>query len=317
MIPCSVFDTSPQPIPTVVQYLANHSNIPDLTDELSHLLAVALDVVASGGLADVYRVTRSGGTQLAIKCLRQHDSKYMKRTTRELITWSKLKHRNVLELSGLAVVQGRLAMVSPWMEYGSVSSVVKKWPEVDRYLLCLQLALAVEYLHKEDVVHGDIKGDNLLLDRDGTAKLTDFGLAIMKDQVFKFSQTDPGGGTIRWMAPELYGDDPQRSRETDIYATGMTMLVRLRIAARYIFSNFVQEILTGNVPFRECSSGPSVIRAVIERRTPSVKDLLTEPAEPKTIVMVGIMQWCWKHEPKERPTARRIVSMMNCLTESD
>ncbi|KAG9100674.1 hypothetical protein FS749_013721 [Ceratobasidium sp. UAMH 11750] len=254
--------------------------------------------MASGGLADVYRITRPNGTQLAIKCLRQHDSKHVKHTVRELNTWSKLKHRAVLELSGLAVFQGRLAMVSPWMEYGSVSSVVKKWPEADRCILCQQLALAVQYLHKEDIVHGDIKGDNLLMDRDGTIKLTDFGLAIMQDQVFKFSQTDPGGGTIRWMAPELYGDKPQRSRETDIYAMGM-------------------EILTGNVPFRECPTGPSVIRAVVQGRTPNIMDLLAEPFEHRKTLMVGIMQWCWKHEPSERATARRVVTMMNCLMESD
>ncbi|KAG8725821.1 hypothetical protein FRC10_007814, partial [Ceratobasidium sp. 414] len=70
--------TSDTPIPVVVKYLAKHSSITDLTDELSRSLAAAPDVVASGGLADVYRATRFDGTQLAIKCLRQHDSKYIK-----------------------------------------------------------------------------------------------------------------------------------------------------------------------------------------------------------------------------------------------
>ncbi|KAG9074327.1 hypothetical protein FS749_014126, partial [Ceratobasidium sp. UAMH 11750] len=213
--------TSDTPIPTVVQYLAKHSSITDLTDELSYLLAVTPGAVASGGLSEVYRVARPDGTQLAIKCLKQHDPKHAKRSARELNTWSKLKHQNVLELTGLAVFRGYLSMVSPWVEYGGVSSVVKKWPGVNRYLLCEQLAKAVEYLHKENVVHGDIKGDNLLVDSDGTAKLADFGLAITQDQVFQFTQTDPGGGTVRWMAPELYGDNPQRSRQTDVYAMGM------------------------------------------------------------------------------------------------
>ncbi|KAG9097351.1 hypothetical protein FS749_006524 [Ceratobasidium sp. UAMH 11750] len=142
---------------------------------------------------------------MAIKCLRQHDPKHIKRTARELNTWSKLKHRNVLELFGLAVFHGRLAMVSPWVEYGSVRSVVSKWPTVDRYNLCRQLALAVKYVHQENVVHGDIKGDNLLVDSNGVAKLTDFGLAIMEDQAFQFSHTDPGGGTAQWMAPVSAG----------------------------------------------------------------------------------------------------------------
>ncbi|KAG9097347.1 hypothetical protein FS749_006520 [Ceratobasidium sp. UAMH 11750] len=91
------------------------------------------------------------------------------------------------------------------MEYGGARSVASKWPTVDRYNLCRQLALAVEYVHQENVVHGDIKGDNLLVDRDGTAKLADFGLAIVEDQGLRFSQTDPGGGTARWMASNVAG----------------------------------------------------------------------------------------------------------------
>jgi len=292
--------TSDTPIPIVVHYLAKHSSITDLTDELSHSHAITPHAVATGGLSDVYCATRSDGTQLAIKCLRKHDPKHVKRTARELNTWSKLKHQNILELAGLAVFQGHLAMVSPWMEYGSVSSMVKNWQGVDRYNLCWQLALAVEYVHRENVVHGDIKGDNLLVDRKGVVKLTDFGLAIMQDEVLQFSQTDPGGGTARWMAPELYGENPQRSRETDMYATGMTML----------------EILTGKVPFCEFASGHSVIGAVIQGRTPSVKDLQTEPVEPRLTLMMGILQWCWKYEPSERATARRIARLMNDIVDS-
>ncbi|KAG8721725.1 hypothetical protein FRC08_010861 [Ceratobasidium sp. 394] len=154
---------SPQPIPIVVQYLAEHSSITDLTEEVSRSLVVASHPVASGGLSDVYLGTRPDGSQLAIKCLRQHDPKHIKvgitqhvasansRTARELNTWSKLKHQNILELSGLAVFRGHLAMVSPWMEYGGARSVASKWPTVDRYNLCRQLALAVEYVHQENV----------------------------------------------------------------------------------------------------------------------------------------------------------------------
>jgi serine/threonine protein kinase len=97
----------------------------------------------------------------------------IQRTARELNAWSKLKHPNVLELLGLAQFHDCLAMVSPWMEYGSVMAVIQKSPHLDRYkmvsetsdvyqantrcltnkhLQCGQLVGAVAYLHGEKVV---------------------------------------------------------------------------------------------------------------------------------------------------------------------
>jgi len=184
------------------------------------------------------------------------------------------------------------------MELGSVRSVVQQWSGVDRYKLSYQVTLAVDYLHQENVVHGDIKGDNLLMAQDGTLKLTDFGLAIMHDQVFQFSQTDPGGGTCRWMAPELYKEDARRCRETDVYAMGMTML----------------EIITGDVPFREIKSGHTISWAVVhEKRTPQVPELQQEPVLPQAGIMYHLLQWCWRYTPSERPTARQVTSMMRGL----
>jgi len=293
-----VIITSDTPIPTVVQFLAKKSSITNLTDELSHPWTVSQFPAARGGYADVYRATRSDRTQVAIKCLRQHDLKHVNRTARELKTWSKLKHRNILPLYGLAVFQNCLAVVSPWMEHGSVKSVLKKSPNNDRYLLCQQLTKAVEYLHKENVVHGDIKADNLLMSEDGALKLTDFGLAIMHDVAFQFSQTDMGSGTYRWMAPELYKEEAQRCRETDVYAMGMTML----------------ELITGDLPFPEINAPHLIIRAVVDqRRTPEVPQLQVEPVSPQAGIMLNVLQWCWKYEPSERPTARQVASAVDAI----
>ncbi|KAG8790823.1 hypothetical protein FRC12_010903 [Ceratobasidium sp. 428] len=152
------------------------------------------------------------------------DEKYVKHTAHELSTWAKLKGDNILELHGLAIFRNCLTMISPWMELGSVNRAIGINPDLDRYRLCKQLAAAIKHLHEvENVIHGDIKGDNVLMASDGTLKLTDFGLAIMHDKTLQFSQTDPGRGTTRWMAPELY-DGAQRCRESDIYAMGMVSM---------------------------------------------------------------------------------------------
>ncbi|KAG8771901.1 hypothetical protein FRC12_003352 [Ceratobasidium sp. 428] len=284
------------PLPTVVQWLASHSNITDLTDEFSHLSNVTPFAVARGALSDVYRATRPDGVRLAIKCLRQHDPKHVKRTARELNTWSKLNHRNVLELSGLAVFQGCLAMVSPWMQYGSVNSVIKQWPDMNRYMLRSTI-----YMKRAWFMETSRGQENALVAQDGTLKLTDFGLAIVHDAAIQFSQTDLGGGTGRYMAPELWTEDPQRSREADVYAMGMTML----------------EIITGDVPFREIKSAHMISFAVAhERRIPDVPELQKESASLDEMVMLSILRSCWRYEPRDRPTARKVALLVKSLVDN-
>jgi hypothetical protein len=59
---------------------------------------------------------------------------------RELYTWSKAKHENVQELLGVVLFQGRLGMVSPWMEHGNMQEYIRKYPQVDRrQLVCHHL----------------------------------------------------------------------------------------------------------------------------------------------------------------------------------
>ncbi|KAG8750703.1 GTP-binding protein of the rab [Ceratobasidium sp. 428] len=314
--------TSDTPLSTVVRWLASHSSITDLTAELSRSVTVTSSAVARGGLSDVYRATRPDGTHLAIKCLRQHDPKHVKRTARELNTWSKLKHQNVLELSGLAVFQGCLAMVSPWVEYGSVNLAVKQRPGMNRYLLVRinlynphqdqkqELAgcgswrhQGGKYLHMlhEQSSNRCLLQENALVAKDGTLKVTDFGLAILQDATVQFSQTDLGGGTGRYMAPELWTEDPQRSREADVYAMGMTML----------------EIITGDVPFREIKSGHMISIAVVQqRRIPDVPELQKESPSLDEIVMLAVLRSCWKYEPKDRPTAQKVALLVRGLGDN-
>ncbi|KAF8597277.1 kinase-like protein [Ceratobasidium sp. AG-I] len=215
--------TSKTPLGDVVTYFKRNANLRDFTTELKN--AICSDYpVANGGLADVYTATLGDGSVVAIKRMRSTcvvEGKATKRTAQELHTWSKIQHRNILKLLGLAVFGDKLAMISPWMKNGNVMQYMKNNPSLNKYALCAQVVDVVSYLHGIDVVHGDLKGDNILVSDDGILKLTDFGLAIMHEQATQFSTTEMGGGTYRWMAPELMKDDGVRSKEADVYALGM------------------------------------------------------------------------------------------------
>ncbi|KAG8738693.1 hypothetical protein FRC10_006577 [Ceratobasidium sp. 414] len=234
-------------------YFTDDSGVQDLTEQFtSDSSRCSLHPIACGGLADVYRATLDDGTQVAVKCLRRtthSDSKELKRTARELCTWSRLQHENILEFRGLAKFRNCLAMVAPWMEHGSVISLISRQPDVDRFAL---VSSATTFYHASITlsVHGDLKGDNVLVSSDGIVKLTDFGLSITHGINLQLSETDPGGGTLRWMAPELLTDTGARCKETDVYAFGM------------VFLN--QEIITGQPPFDELHSSHAIINAVAQ-----------------------------------------------------
>ncbi|CAE6452939.1 unnamed protein product [Rhizoctonia solani] len=124
--------------------------------------------------------------------------KQLKRATRELYFWSGYKHDNILPLLGFAVLDGNLAMISPWIENGSVTEYVRKQQKPDYHDLCTQLSCAICYLHGHGLIHGDIKGDNVLVSDEGIVKVTDFGVSIAAQLQIEFTFTAVGRGTERW-----------------------------------------------------------------------------------------------------------------------
>ncbi|KAG9089274.1 hypothetical protein FS749_001459 [Ceratobasidium sp. UAMH 11750] len=194
---------------------------------------------AGGRFGDVWRGRLTDNTQVAVKCLRAHalkgqPTKSVKRAARELYSWSKAKHIYVLDLMGIAMFRGRLAMISPWMANGTLEDYARNKSIASRWRLCVQVAEGLSSVHASGMVHGDLKAKNILVSDEGMVKLSDFGNSIFVSECsLEFTDTtNTVGGTTRWMAPELLDEDESededtnRSQPADIYALGMTILVR-------------------------------------------------------------------------------------------
>ncbi|EUC67019.1 tyrosine kinase domain protein [Rhizoctonia solani AG-3 Rhs1AP] len=200
-------------------------------------LGFSTSAVAEGGYGDVWTGRfHKDGTKVAIKVLRFTLStgdvakKELKRTAREIYNWSKLDHENVNKLMGVIMFRERLGMVSEWMEHGNLRQYLSRNSGLDRGELCVQIARGVAYLHGVNMVHGDLKAYNILVSSTGIIKITDFDYSIFPECSLVFSATTRvGGGTLRWMAPELVLEEnpPQRNTKTDVYALGMTLLVSI------------------------------------------------------------------------------------------
>ncbi|KAF8722364.1 Protein tyrosine kinase, partial [Rhizoctonia solani] len=187
--------------------------------------------VASGGLGDVFTGQLRTGTRVAIKVFRSYGESndltgtYRKAAAREIYMWSKRQHPNVVELIGLAVFRECLATVTEWEGNGNMTHYLSRNPTVNRCELSKSVCVGISYLHSMDIVHGNLKGANVLIDRSGAPKLTDFGCASFLSPVQHFTQTNIRPGySVRWTAPEILQGKTGRTKEGDIYALGMTIL---------------------------------------------------------------------------------------------
>ncbi|KDQ14709.1 hypothetical protein BOTBODRAFT_73750, partial [Botryobasidium botryosum FD-172 SS1] len=126
---------------------------------------------------------------------------------REVAAWKDLRHTNVLPFIGVFEQNSRIYMLSPWMEKGELIRFLRQNPKADRKKLLLQIAEGLRYLHTLDpvVVHGDLRGANILITDAGEACLADFGLShrVINGAVEGNSTTWHAAGNPRWQAPEL------------------------------------------------------------------------------------------------------------------
>ncbi|CAE6436762.1 unnamed protein product, partial [Rhizoctonia solani] len=192
-----------------------------------------------------------------------------------------------------------LGMVSEWMENGNLHEYLRKNPSADRYQLCAHIASGVEYMHSRSTVHGDIKAANVLVSPDGVARLSDFDFSAMSEVCsLQFSESSNTRlGSTRWTAPEMLCEQPQRTRQSDVYALGMTML----------------EIFTGKVPYPECRHDFVVLKK-IESGTLPARPMEVLGDDSKGNLMWELLLSCWRRNPSDRPSAGQVCDR---LTSTD
>ncbi|KAG8698335.1 hypothetical protein FRC08_005994 [Ceratobasidium sp. 394] len=301
----------------IIRHLIN-SGCPDVTDKLD-LGQRGTHPIAGGGFGDIYQGVLVGGTKVAIKCprlfLRNDDqgNKILKATAREIYAWSKLRHPNILELIGFSTFRGQISIVSSWMENGTLPEYVSKHPEADRFQLCTQVSAGLAYLHRSDIVHGDVKGSNVLASGSGVAKLADFGNTVLKKYgTLDFTETTGGPRiSVRWTAPELLKAGGKHTKESDIYA--LDFLCE-QAHAQEPFSiwnlRMHKETATGKTPFGG-KSEQVVLGSVLQGKTPECPGELDLTEKAKGEALWKLMSRCWSHTVANRPRASQIEHIVS------
>ncbi len=179
------------------------------------------EVVGRGGFATVWRARPEGrGADVAIKVIPVYSNDERSRALREGQIAEDLNHPNIVET--LEVIPGghEVYLVTEFVPGPSLNEVVEDYDMAETIDALAQILEALIYAHGQGIIHRDIKPQNALVDRRGTVKLTDFGVAYRAGDT-RLTQVGFAVGTLGYIAPEiLSGADP--SVLTDIYAVGAT-----------------------------------------------------------------------------------------------
>ncbi|KAJ6518288.1 kinase-like domain-containing protein [Mycena vitilis] len=263
-----------------------------------------------GGFGDVFKAMYHGNP-VALKHMRIFqgtDQQHIKRKfTREALVWQRLRDPYIVPLIGIDTESfpSSLCLVSPWMRNGTVIKYLTGIGRADRQRtvdrLIHEIAQGLAFLHNQKVVHGDLRGSNILVNDVGHACLTDFGLTVLSDATV--TQTTNGAGSVRWMAPETL--DPS--------ACGLTDFQRTPASDIYAFACVCLELYTGFPPFhREILHDAPVMFQVLQGVRPS-----RPPGGVIPDHIWNIMQQCWAHNITDRPTILGIVLELTRRREAE
>ncbi|KAJ7721125.1 kinase-like domain-containing protein [Mycena metata] len=182
----------------------------------------------SGGFGDIYRASYNGQV-VALKHMRHflrgaELCRIRLKFCREALLWKDLHHPHILTFIGIdrESFPSSLCMVSPWMEHGTVLNYLNAHGRANIGKLLFEVAQGLEYLHSNDIVHGDLRGANILINQDWSACLADFGLSGFSDATAN-QTSSKRAGSIYWMAPQLLAPEQFKTRFTrtpasDVYA---------------------------------------------------------------------------------------------------
>ncbi|KAG9046025.1 hypothetical protein FS837_005212 [Tulasnella sp. UAMH 9824] len=191
-------------------------------------------ILGEGGFATVRSCEWLGGVA-AVKTFHQESSPAKRGTTtlttenmstylhrRELEVWYRLAHPNVLPFLGACLIGPTPMILTPLSENGNARSYRSRYPNANWLKILFEIILGVEFLHKEaKIVHGDLKGANILINSQTSPQIADFGLAKMTENIYGHREFI--GGTAQWMAPELLDRSGYLTYASDIYSLGMTL----------------------------------------------------------------------------------------------
>jgi serine/threonine protein kinase/beta-lactam-binding protein with PASTA domain len=218
-----------------------------------------LDIIGGGGMANVYLAhDMILDRDVAVKMLRldfANDEEFIRRFHREAQSATSLAHPNIVSVYDVGEEEDLYYIVMEYVDGQTLKQYIQQNSPLrveDAIRIMSQLASAISHAHHNHIIHRDIKPHNILVDRNGNVKITDFGIAMALSAT-SITQTNSVLGSVHYLSPEQ-ARGGMANEKSDIYSLGIVMF----------------ELLTGRLPFSG-ESAVSIALKHLQSETPSVR----------------------------------------------
>jgi hypothetical protein len=224
----------------------------------------------------------------------------VKSLDQEIDTMQHLDHPNIVQYLGCERKEYSISIFLEYISGGSVGSCIRKHGKFEESVvssLTRQTLLGLSYLHREGILHRDLKADNILLDLDGTCKISDFGISKKTDNIYGNDVTNSMQGSVFWMAPEVIRSQGQGySAKVDIWSLGCVVL----------------EMFAGKRPWSKEEAIGAIYKLGSLNQAPPI------PEDVSRVIGVeglSFMYDCFTIDPTERPTAETLLRAPFCFSD--
>jgi mitogen-activated protein kinase kinase kinase len=195
----------------------------------------------------------------------------------EIDTMQHLDHVNIVQYLGCERKETSISIFLEYISGGSVGSCLRKHGKFEEQVvssLTRQTLDGLSYLHREGILHRDLKADNILLDLDGTCKISDFGISKKTDNIYGNDATNNMQGSVFWMAPEVVRSQEGYSAKVDIWSLGCVVL----------------EMFAGRRPWSKEETVGAIYKLGSLNEAPPIPDDVAQTISP---IAVAFMADCW------------------------
>jgi calcium/calmodulin-dependent protein kinase I len=272
--------------------------------------------IASGGFGKVvHAIDLETNKEVAVKIIEPKiytniDSNKLNRIKQEINILQGLKHKNIIEFIDFKEINSSVCIIMELIKGGTLKSfLTNRNRNINEYLtedecsiLMKSLFQAVDYLHTKDIIHRDIKLDNIMLEDENdltSVKLIDFGLStyVIENNILKYDQC----GTIMYMAPEQL-DNKAYSKSIDMWSCGIIMFMLLNNGLHPLYEkemikiNYINKLKAGNLKWN--ISGKKISKIAYSLL---IKLIEINPRERYTVQMALNHPWITRNKLQAVP----------------